>query len=169
MDIDGIEIGKLSESLSISRLALEAHRLENLISVLLATRIIEKKENYENCFKEIKGLVLGRLIKRLLYEFDIPAYWQEELDNALWFRNKLIHRISDDVSYVILKHGNSAKLVEELYEIYGYFKETSEYIESLVFKWLDEKGITKEKMQTVVQKLIKNANHRETEFAQTSG
>jgi HPt (histidine-containing phosphotransfer) domain-containing protein len=164
MEVDKTDIEELSGSLrkyilhaAYGSAVLEAHRLENSLALLLAKKLVDQKHNFDDQFQKIKKLTLGRLIERVLKEFQIPEHWQEELDNALWFRNRLIHEISEHASFVLLKDGDVTRLVEELSDIYGYFKDTSEYVYGLVFSWFGERGLEKDKILIIVREMIENA------------
>jgi hypothetical protein len=133
------------------------------------TKLSDQHHDFNHQFNKITKHTLGMLIGRVLQEFDIPEYWQEELDNALWFRNRLIHQITEDASIAILRDGDVTKLIEELSDIYGYFKEANEYIDELVYAWFAKRGVRKEMLVSVVKQLIENAGKKATTASQPKG
>ncbi len=65
----------------------------------------------------------------------------------LYFRNRLVHRISDDMLLAALKPGWKDRLIRELGEIEGYFHETNSEIEKMLGDWLVSNGLSWDKLQ----------------------
>ena len=86
----------------------------------------------------------------------IPSgYLQEELDNMLYFRNSLAHRISETVLGEALDPGWCLRVVTELSDIESYFRETNGLLECYVDEWLHANGYKKEKLFSIGKAIYK--------------
>lgn len=143
---------------------LEAHQLENWLVLLLATNELssdkDKVNEFEDSFKKLKRLTLGQLINRSIIEFNFSEYWQEELDNMLFFRNQLIHDYSWEITSSMMETDGQIKLLEELNNIRSYFSETTDEIKNRVVKiFSDSHGIPRDSIEEVAKEWFLNAKN----------
>jgi len=139
------------------RAMLEAHSLELCLANLLVLRLVDdgySGEKYKSEFEKIKKKTMGRLISEVVEKYEISDFWQEELDNCLFFRNRLTHQISDDVVSLHINGDGKEKLVTELEEIKGYFIETKVELDKMVDLWLDKKGIDRSIIHDAAMSLV---------------
>ncbi len=158
--VDAIE-GYAIEA-AYGRAVLAAHRLETTLYTLLSVHFSEVSGSNKVLCQErekLSKMTLGNLVERVISEFHISEYWQEELDNMLYFRNRLVHQIATDLSSSFLRHGSKQRIVEELERIRSYFVETDEEMERMLFDCLAAKGITKEKIDKVVTQIMAKAEN----------
>ena len=137
---------------------LEALRLEGLLVLLLTTKLPEKygddSENFKKAQNSLKRLTMGKLIKRTLKEFEISEYWEEELDNTLFFRNHLVHNIAWQITNSRLEPDGQERLVQELTEIRGYFSKANLEIMKHIYQWFESQGISREMFQEMTKNWI---------------
>ena len=119
------------------RAMMGAHRLEKKLSLLLVQRAIDtcpSNDSLEQAIEAIYRLTLGPLINRFLTEFSASENLAEELDNMLFFRNELTHRISDMALNAADRHTQwTSRLIEEIENIptfieFVYSKDGSVFI-----------------------------------------
>ncbi|SDU67695.1 hypothetical protein [Desulfobacula phenolica] len=158
MDKDHIETFRIYAA--YGRAVLFAHSLERNLVVLLSTRLAEahhmQKDVFEAEQSKIKKMTLGRLIKQACNEFKFSPYWAEELDNVLFFRNRLVHDISEIITDHMWEHGDKNKIINEIDEIASYFEAADKYVLGIVFEWFDEKGVEKASLYEIAKGLIRN-------------
>ena len=144
------------------RAMMGAHRLEKKLSLLLvqrATDICPSGELRDQEIKAIDRLTLGPLINRFLTEFSASENLAEELDNMLFSRNELTHRISDMALNAADRHTQwTSRLIEEIENISTYFSETCALLEPYSKEWMDGKEITQERLDKVGARLFPNAH-----------
>jgi len=131
---------------------LSAHALELKLTTLLVLRLDAvdiSERQLEAKTAQIKRLPLGPLIKRFIAEYRVEDELCEELDNMLYFRNELAHRISDSVLGEALDPGLRYRLVTELLEIQSYFQEKSAMLKPYVDEWLHANGLTRQKLVSI--------------------
>ena len=138
---------------------LNAHQLEKKLSSLLIAREAETSynaEQHKQIFEEIDRLTLGSLVKRFLIEFSPSEEITEELDNMLYFRNELTHRISD--MFLNANHHPQweSRLIEEIQNISTYFSETRALLDPYSKAYLDRAGLTPERLVTIGKALYPN-------------
>lgn len=133
---------------------LQSHSLELSLKNLLFTKLADKQLS-EGRFKSevarIKRLTMGRLIEEVIANFEISDYWQEEFDNALFFRNRLVHQISEALLNSHFKEDGKTRLVSEIEDITRYFRESKAEIERIIDQWLSLNGIEKSKLLEIVK------------------
>jgi len=144
------------------RAMLEAHSLELCLANLLVLRLVDdgfSDEKYKSEYAKIKKKTMGKLISKVVEKYEISDYWQEELDNCLFFRNRLTHQISDDIVSSHINGDEENKLITELEEIKGYFIETKLELDKLVDYWLDiDRSIIHDVAMSLVEKGLKKCN-----------
>src|SRR3990172_8731412 len=158
-EIDFEELAKTIDSLALhaayGSAVLAAHILERNLVSLLATRSIRKRASTFSLFDEdldgLRKLTLGRLIEEVIAKFHISEGLEEELDNMLYFRNRLVHNISDDMLLWAVKPGWKDRVILELREIKHYFHETNCEIEKILDDWLLSNGLSREKLQELAK------------------
>lgn len=137
---------------------LSAHALERKLCTLLMTRCVEPKSDenhFDKQMAEIKRLPLGRLIERFIEGFSVEGELQEELDNMLYFRNELAHRIAEMLLRKALDPGWHNRLVTELLEIESCFRETNARLECYLDEWLNANGYKKELLVSMGKAIYK--------------
>ena len=155
---------KITKSLEIyaldaayGRAMLEAHTLELFLSNLLILGLVDNglsKEQYNSECNKIKKKTMGRLISGVIGKYEVSNYLQQELDNCLFFRNRLAHQISDDIISSHMNGDGKNGIIIELGEISGYFIETKEELEKLINTWLKTKGIKRSKINDLARGLL---------------
>jgi hypothetical protein len=122
--MDSTQITKLIESLqayvlhaAYGRAMLQAHSLELSLANLLITNLVDQKmdeDRFMSEFARIKRLTMGKLIAEVIGKYEISDYWKEEFDNALYFRNRLTHRICEDIISSHFTEDGKTKLISEI-------------------------------------------------------
>ncbi len=168
--MDAEEISKILATIELyaleaayGRAVLAAYSLEQTLYVLLVIRlpkavVSNKRETFDHEQKKLQKLTLGRLVERVIAEFEIHDHWQEELDNMVYFRNRLVHSIAVDITTSVLRHGNKQRIVEELEEIRSYFIETNREMRKILFACLEPNGLTEEKVNEIARALLSQVN-----------
>ncbi len=136
---------------------LQANCLEKSFTNLLITKLTDKKlseEIFNSKLAKLRKLTMGGLINEIIKEFEISDYWQQEFDNALFFRNRLTHKISDDIFYSYLETDGKNKLVLELDEVTSFFNESNNEVRRMTDEWLNLKGIKKSQLVEVAKGLM---------------
>ncbi len=108
---------------SYGRAMLAAHHLELRLSMFLLCSAIERGD--PTTCDSFKKLTLGGLIKEFVKRFDPSEKLEEELDNMLFFRNELAHRISDTICRAAIDQGWRERVTKEMIEIEKMFAETN--------------------------------------------
>jgi len=135
------------------RAMMAAHSLERRLAALLVTRAADRrssKEIFHAEQAEIDHLPLGPLIKRFISDFQPEERLVEELDNMLYFRNDLAHRISDLILCAARQEQWEEKVFTELTDITEYFRETREMLEPYAAEWFARHSISKHEVLTKV-------------------
>lgn len=163
MDVEEIQkvITDYAVEAAYGAAVLKAYQLENSLVLLLTTKLIDEfgdeSSDFQKAQEKVKRLTMGRLIDRVLKEFELSDYWGDELDNMLYFRNELVHNISWEIQSSRVEPNGKERLVEYLSEIQSYFVETNTEIMRLVFQWFEEHGISKEKLYKIAAKWVEIA------------
>jgi hypothetical protein len=133
------------------RVMMAAHSLERRLAALLVTRAADRRSSKEVFRAEqakIDHLPLGLLIKRFISEFQPEEQLVEELDNMLYFRNDLAHRISDLVLRAAQRAQWEEKVLTELTDITEYFRETREMLEPYAAEWFAKHAVSEHELLT---------------------
>lgn len=134
------------------RALLSAHALERGVGSLLITNLGRSKLSglaLDEAIEKIKRLTLGPLIERFIQEFKVNDALEEELDNMLYFRNELAHRISDMVLTKAAERGWRRRLARELLEISSYFREAVNMLDEYVDAYLHSIGVPRERLMEI--------------------
>ena len=108
------------------RAMMAAHGMEMRLTVFLMCHAIEN--NYPIALDSIKKMTFGVLVREFVKKYKPSEYLEEELDNMVFFRNDLAHRISDTLTRAAAKDDWCDRVIRELTEIEGYFRETDELL-----------------------------------------
>jgi hypothetical protein len=131
------------------RATIAAHSLERALSSLLIATLVDRKlprEKFEADVARFERMTLGPLIERFNQWFSPAEELQEELDNMLYFRNKLIHDISGTVLHRAREVDWEQRVIQELTDITTYFLETREMLRDYSEKWLTSHGLSYAKL-----------------------
>ena len=131
-----------------------AHSLELRIAAILFARAEEDVKIGKSVDSgAIDRLTLGQLINRFLLEFSPPEELAKELDDMLYFRNELAHRISKTILSAAQRKHWEEKVVSELYEISSYFAEASHSLQPFIDAFLSKHGLT---LEPLLDRLLVN-------------
>lgn len=134
------------------RAMLSAHALERKLRTLLLIHFGEVRLNNNRrtaATEQIQRLTMGPLIEQFITAYKVEEHLQEELDNMLFFRNELAHRISDTILGKALEPDWRRRLVTELLEIESYFRETNQSLEHYIDEWLEANGFSKQQIISI--------------------
>jgi hypothetical protein len=132
------------------RAMMRAHSLEMKLSTILMGHSIKNKRIPAPM--KIKQMTFGLLVKTFIQEFRPSDYLEEELDNMVYFRNELAHRISDIVFNAIGGKGEwHEKIIIELSEIESYFAETDELLSPYFQECYEITNTSKETLLNIAQ------------------
>ena len=126
-----------------------AHSLERQLATLLIVYVTEKTApgpQREEELGRIGRITMGQLISRFTVAYSPSEELQEELDNMLFFRNELAHRIVDSVVSATMEKEWEGKLIQELSEWTEMFRETTKLLEPYSEAWFRKQGIDRNKL-----------------------
>lgn len=101
---------------------MRAHHLELKLATFLMCHAVEN--NYKISHDAIKRMTLGVLVNEFINIYAPPEQIEEELDNMVFFRNELAHRISESILLQSVHDDWQQRVIDELATIEGYFRET---------------------------------------------
>lgn len=104
---------------SYGRAMLAAHHLELRLSLFLLCNAIERDELTTR--DSFKRLTMGGLVAEFVKRFSPGEELREALDNMVFFRNELAHRISDTICDAAKDTGWREKVTKEMMEIEQIF------------------------------------------------
>lgn len=104
------------------RAMLAAHHLELRISTFLLCHAIETGADLS--IDAVKRLTFGALVKDFVKKFNPSVHLAEELNNMVFFRNELVHRVSDAICRAAINSDWRDKVIKEMIEIETMFGET---------------------------------------------
>jgi hypothetical protein len=126
-----------------------AHSLERQIATLLIVHVTEKTVpglQREEEIDRIGKITMGQLISRFKLAYSPSDELQEELDNMLFFRNELAHRIVDTVLHATMQREWEGELIQELSEWTEMFHATKMLLEPYSEDWFRKHGIDQSKL-----------------------
>lgn len=138
------------------RAMLRAHGLERDIATLLicyTTFTPDEVAIREAQIARIKRLPLGPLIDKFVQAFQPTDDLIEELDNLLFFRNELTHRISEMILHAGHEVAWEERVLKELADIQSYFDEVTPFLRPYMDSFRDKIGIGEDRMRELVKKL----------------
>jgi hypothetical protein len=128
-----------------------AHLLELKLVVLLMCHAVEN--NYPIDRESIKKMTLGALTKEFIAKFYPSNELAEELDNMVFFRNNLAHRISETIISAAVHENWSERVVDELVEIANFFRETINLLEPYMERSYRAMNASEEDLLKIVNRL----------------
>ena len=131
-----------------------AHSLERRLGALLVARICERalsQSDHATAMATHNRLPLGVLIERFIQEYVPPEDLVEELDNMLYFRNELTHRVSEQVVAACRTAKWEETFIAEMFEITTYFRETNDALRPYTTEWFLKNGLCESE---VIEKAI---------------
>lgn len=129
------------------RSMMAAHRLEQSLLVILSCYPDNFPEKYTA--EKIGKMTLGSLVNVFVNCFSPPEELVEELENMIYFRNELAHRISN---FIISKTSSIEwhdGIMRELGEIESFFEETNELLSPYVEACYKKLNLSKEKINEI--------------------
>jgi hypothetical protein len=131
-----------------------AHGLEHSLATLLICKISLSKVLHNQSKAEvakIKRLPLGVLIEKFAVEFSHSDQLREELSNLLFFRNELAHRISDSIISAAVEVNWEERIISELEEICGYFRDCRPLLAPYIDHFQSQLGLTDENVIELIR------------------
>lgn len=132
--------------------------LERTLSMLSAT-VYNSNVNLINrpqfdCLLEANfGKTLGQLIKNIKRSVDLPDGFENKLSEALKKRNFLTHNYFWERSLKFSHKRGQEEMIEELSKSCVYFEELDQELEIVLRKWMNCRGINKESITKIMDKL----------------
>jgi len=139
---------------------LQAHGLEITLGTLLichATFSPDLRTSRDAKIAQVRRLTLGALIEQFVKVFSPEQNLIEELDNLLFFRNELAHRISDTIVSAATRVNWEQRVLTELEEIRSYFVDVKPLFEPYMEAFRAQIGITEEQMLELARKAYPGA------------
>lgn len=138
------------------KIMLRAHGLERRLATLLICHEAfagDRKSSLDSEINKIKRLPLGPLIDKFADTFSASEELIEELDNLLFFRNELAHRISDTIIYAAMKADWERRVITELSEIRSHFIDAEPMLEPYMEIFKQKLGVSDAKMHEIMLKV----------------
>ena len=135
---------------------MSAHTLERRLAGLIIASVTDTSLPGAEKTTEIERvgrLTLGQLIKEFNASHSPQEELAEELDNMLFFRNELAHRIADTILAAAVEREWEEHIVQELTEYASMFSETSELLRPYTDAWFANHSIDQHKILEAVLKL----------------
>ena len=101
---------------------LSAHLLEMRLALFLECHAVE--HGYRAPHDAIQKMTLGVLVNEFIDKYDPSETLVEELDNMVFFRNELAHRISNMIFRRAAGADWHERIIQELIHIDGFFRDT---------------------------------------------
>lgn len=139
---------------------LDAHGLELRLATLLSVRIFfagGPQDEQSKAFTRIEQQPMGGLIRDFITHYRPPEELMEELDNMLYFRNELAHRISRMILLAARKEGWETLLIKELTEMSEMFNDTQKLLEPFMAEYRSKVGVPEETMHELGRRLYPGA------------
>lgn len=133
---------------------LQAHSLELTLKTLLIFHLetySERHVSINDSIVKLNRMTLGMLIDEFLKRFSPNEELAEELDNLLFYRNLLTHRISDFIINKAINPNLYETVINELEEIRGYFIEVKPLLEPYMSAARSKLGVSKEQLLEMAQ------------------
>ncbi len=144
------------------RAMLNAHGLELQLATLLSVRTIfagGTKDERIRALARIEQQPMGNLIRDFIASYEPSEEIMEELDNMLYFRNELAHRVSRMILIAATKGDWKIPLIKELTEISEMFRDTGRLLEPFMEACRNQVGVPEEIMQELGRHLYPGAAH----------
>ena len=108
------------------------------------------------CLDLIKKMPLGALVKRFNNRLSPGDRLSEELDNMVFFRNQLAHRIADTILQCSSSEQWMLKVTEELNEIASLFEETLTLLSPYIEYCCETLGVTHSEVRMLFDSIYPN-------------
>lgn len=154
MDGTGLTIKQLQAILiqaAYGRAMLAVHHIEMKLVTYLMCYAVENSYSSDN--DAIKRMPLGTLVREFVTKFVPSGQIEEELDNMVYFRNELAHRISQTIFHHAAHDDWQQRVIEELATIEGYFHETDELLTPYMERSYGAIKITESDIYRVAQQI----------------
>lgn len=126
---------------------LSAHMLEMRLSLFMECHAVE--HGYRASPEAIKRMTLGMLVNEFIEKHDPPDSLAEELDNMVFFRNDLAHRISSMIFSRAADADWHDKIIQELIDIDSFFKETIALLNPYMENCYRVLGVTNSQLHSI--------------------
>lgn len=138
------------------RAMLDAHGLELRLATLLSVQIYltgGSQDEQSKAVTRIEQQPMGSLIRNFITYYRPSDALMEELDNMLYFRNELVHRISNMILLAATKENWETPLINELIEISEMFNNTQKLLEPFMAEYRSKVGMPEEAMLDLGRRL----------------
>ena len=132
------------------RAMLAANSLESKLRIFLMCHSIEG--NYE-IQKPIHLMTFGALVKDFVEKYSPGSQIEEELDNMVFFRNELAHRIQEMIVRSTVEVSWTGRVIEELGTIESYFSDTAVLLKPYEDRVYSTLNVSKATLHSVAQRL----------------
>jgi hypothetical protein len=135
---------------------MSAHALERHLAAILVTHISDTTapgQDRTAAIERLDRMTFGQLIKEFVSTHSPAEKLMEELDNMLYFRNDLAHRMADTVLAAAMAHEWEERLIERLTEWDLMFRETNDLLRPFTNRWIEKHNINYDKVFSAVLKL----------------
>lgn len=132
------------------RAMLAANSLESELCMYLMCYAIEG--NYA-IPKSIKRMPLGALVKEFVAKYAPGDEIEEELDNMVFFRNELAHRIQETIVHATRDTNWQERLIEELGTIESFFNDTEVLLQSYENRVYAALKVSKGALQHIAERI----------------
>lgn len=129
---------------------LTAHQLELRLVSLLQCHAVEHR--YPAPLETIKKMTLGILVKTFIDNYDPPDQLVEELENTVFFRNELAHRVSDMIIWRAAEADWHDKVIQELIDMDAIFRDANELLNPYMEHSYRFLGLTKHRFRQIAQR-----------------
>lgn len=142
------------------RAMLDAHGLELRLATLLSVRIFfggGPQDEQSKALTKIEQQPMGNLIRDFITHYRPSEALMEELDNMLYFRNELAHRISGMILLAAKNEDWETPLIKELTEMSEIFNDTQKLLEPFMAECRNKVGVPEETMRELGRRLYPGA------------
>lgn len=103
--------------------------------------------------KSIKRMPLGALVKEFVAKYAPGDEIEEELDNMVFFRNELAHRIQETIVHATRDTNWQERLIEELGTIESFFNDTEVLLQSYENRVYAALKVSKGALQHIAERI----------------
>lgn len=132
------------------RAMLAANALESKLCLFLMCHAVEGDYAIPN---SIKRMTLGALVNEFVARYAPGEEIEEELDNMVFFRNELAHRIQETIIYATTDMDWPQRVIEELGTVESYFKDTETLLQPYEERAYSTLKVSKATLQNIAQRL----------------
>lgn len=132
------------------RAMLAANSLESKLCMYLMCHATEG--NYA-IPKSLKRMPLGALAKEFVAKYAPGDEIEEELDNMVFFRNELAHRIQETIVHATRDMSWQERVIEELGTIESYFSDTEALLQTYEDRVYSALKVSKGTLQHIAERI----------------